>query len=222
MKTYGSSMRSLVSMAAVALVVAACGGEATSESVADADAVIATTTTPRSGQEPARTSAPVNNDGDAPSESPSDVSGVGEGTATINGQTRFFGDAGFPALRCEPDMFGIFFVFLQEVDESGAEVSGGSLALTLLLEGTDPEVVGQDNEAHLKVDDQDWIADPQDIVERGLEAGTSQVDSYTVTGNSVSGTATFYEEESYYATTGGSSDPVVTAQGSFEVTCSGD
>jgi hypothetical protein len=218
MKTYGSSKRSLVSMLAVALVVAACGGEATSESIADADAVIPTTTTTTGGQEPTSTSA-GSSDTAASSEAPSDVAGVGEGTATINGETRFFGDAGFPALRCEPDMFGIFFVFLQEVDESGAEVSGGSLALTLLLEGTDPEVVGQENEAHLKVDDQDWIADPEDIAERGLEAGMSQVDSYTVTGNSVSGTATFYEEESYYATTGGSSDPVVTMQGSFEVTC---
>lgn len=208
-------MRYLISVAVIAALMAACGG---GEPVADtepdeptltAGASVVTTTTMLGGS-------------DADQPDTSDIAGVGEGTVTIDGDTYTFGDAGFPALRCEPDMFGVFFVFLQQVDDSGAEVAGGSLELTLLLEGTDPEIVGQDNEGRLKIGEQEWIADPEDIAERGLEAGTSQVDSYTIDGNSVTGTATFYEEESYFATTGGSDDPIVTTQGAFDVTCSGE
>ncbi len=50
-----------------------------------------------------------------------------------------------------------------------------------------------------------------------LEAGMSQVDSYTISGNSVSGTATF-RENSHFASTGGAGE-VETAQGTFEATC---
>ena len=211
-------MRRLVLIVAMVLVATACGGGETASDDTPADGTSATTTAPDSSP---GTSAPETDDGEPGDPAPSDVSGIGEGTVTINGETYLFGEGGFPALQCEPDMFGVFFVVLQQVDASGSEVPDGLLTLTLLLEGTDPAVVGQDNTARLTIGGEDWIADPEDIAERGLDPGTSQVDAYTIDGNTVSGTATFYEEESYYATTGGSTDPIVTAQGTFEVACSG-
>jgi hypothetical protein len=214
-------MRHLISVVAIAVVLAACAGGETSRE-ADSDDGEATDSTTTAPEAPGTTSTESADDGNSAEPTPPGVVGVGEGTAIINGETYLFGDAGFPAVRCEPDMFGLFLVFLQQVDESGAEIPGGSLELTLLLEGSDPEVLGQDNTARLGIGEQDWIADEEDIPERGLEPSTSQVDTHTIDGNTVSGSATFYEEESYYATTGGSSEPVVTAQGSFEVTCSGE
>ena len=212
-------MKRSVLVVAMVLVAAACGGgeSASDNTPADDGASATTTSDPSSG-----TSASETDDGEPGDPAPSGVSGIGEGTVTINGETYLFGEAGFPALQCEPDMFGVFFVVLQQVDSSGSEVPDGLLTLTLLLEGTDPAVVGQDNTARLTIGGEDWIAEPEDIAERGLDPGTSQVDSYTIDGSSVSGTATFYEEESYFATTGGSTDPIVTAQGSFDVTCSGE
>ncbi len=212
-------MKKLVLMVAMVLVAAACGGGEAGSDDTPADDGSSVTTAAGSPE----TSAPeTGDDGESTDPAPSDLSGIGEGTVTLNGETYLFGEAGFPALQCEPDMFGVFFVVLQQVDASGGEVPGGLLALTLLLEGTDPAVVGQDNTARLTIGGEDWIAEPEDIAERGLDPGTSQVDSYAIDGNSVSGTATLYEEESYYATTGGSTDPIVTAQGTFEVTCSGE
>lgn len=213
-------MKHLVAIAVLAVVVAACGGGETESDTGPDEPGTTTTTAGASGA--TTTTAADADDGQSENPPPADVSGLGEGTVTINGETYLFGDAGFPAVQCQPDFFGVFFVALEQVDESGAAVPGGSLQLTLLLEGTDPDVVGQNNEGRVLIEDQEWIAEPEDIAERGLEAGTSQIDSYTVSGNSVSGTATFYEEESYFSTTGGSSDPILTAQGSFEVTCSGE
>lgn len=208
----------ITSVVAIALLATACGG-GTGASEDDSAAVTTTTIAPEAAPSTVAQSSVSEDDGSQPA--PADVAGIGEGTATINGNTYVFGDTGFAALRCEPDMFGAFFVFLLQVDESGAEVPDGRLSLALLLEGSDPEELGQGNEANLSIDGQDWIANEEDVAERGIEAGSSQVDSYVIEGNTVSGTATFYEEESYYATTGGSTDPIVTAQGTFEVTCSG-
>ena len=49
----------------------------------------------------------------------------------------------------------------------------------------------------------------------GIPAGSSQVDSYEIDGDTITGTATFYEVNSSY----GDGDLIV-EQGTFEVTCS--
>lgn len=148
------------------------------------------------------------------------ASGIGTASVTLNGETYLFGETSFPALRCDPDMFGIFWVLLMRVDEAGNEIpSGGSLDLELVQEGAQ---VDETNTAELKITDldQEWVANPDDIELLGLDPGTSQIDSFTIDGNTVSGTATFYESNSYYAAVGGTADEVAVAQGTFEATCS--
>jgi hypothetical protein len=109
------------------------------------------------------------------------------------------------------------------VDEDGAEIpgGGGSLRGALLHEGTDPDTVGQLNELGVSIEalDQEWVADEEDIQPFGLDPGSSQVDSHSIDGSTVSGTATFYEVNSYYAVTGGTADSVTVAQGTFEIIC---
>jgi hypothetical protein len=65
----------------------------------------------------------------------------------------------------------------------------------------------------------EWIADPSKQMS-GVEIGESQVDEFTVDGNSVSGTATFVELNETYAHSGGGpkAQPVT---GTFKVSCPG-
>ena len=137
--------------------------------------------------------------------------GEGTGSVTLNGETYYFGDAGFPAIQCMPDFFGVMRGFLQRVDESGAAVAdGGGLQFALLLPGTDPEVVDQLNGMNLDLGslDQEWVANEEHITERGLDPGTSQVDNVSFDGNTATGTATVYERFSQEV-----------SELTFEVTC---
>ena len=233
--------RWMVLFSALMLLMAACGGDDAASDDDTAGDGGATTTTlaaspttsdDSSGEDPSDDGSQSDDmsaddaDSDAGNDggSSSSVSGLGEATVTINGETYFFGETGFPALRCDPDLFGVFFVFLQMVDADGNEIlGGGSVDMVLLQPGTDPEELDQRNEARVNIEalDQEWIADEEDITERELEAGTSQVDSYTIDGNRVTGTATFYEENSYWASIGDPSNEVAVTQGTFEVTCAG-
>lgn len=219
--------RLILAIVVMLVALTACGGGGDSSEAGDPEAsttaaaadpeVTTSDTAPAAGDEEPGNEAADDSDSDS-------VSGIGEATLTINGETYFFGETSFPALRCDPNMFGVFFVVLPMVDEQGNAVpSGGGLELVLLQEGTDPEELDQRNEVRLDLDslDQEWIADEEDIAERDLEPGTSQVDSYTIDGNRASGTATFYEENSYWASVGDPANEVATAQGTFEVTCAG-
>lgn len=226
-------MRRRVLAAAFLLLIAACGGgddAAQDDVAAGADAATTTTAAPvQSGGD--SSSGGSQTDGGASEDDASGgdsggaaVSGLGVGSVTINGETYQFGDSGFPALQCNPDLFGVFFAVLAMVDDQGNEVAdGGGLELVLLHPGSDPEELGQTNEARVRIGslEEEWIADEEDIAERELDPGTSQVDSYTIDGDRASGTATFYEEETYWASVGDSSKTVSVTEGTFEVTCAG-
>jgi hypothetical protein len=209
------------------LLVAACGGA----DPADDAGPDTTSAGPAvsSGDEPSpSTSNPAE---ETPDTSPA-VAGLGEASITIEGETLHFGETSFPALRCEPDMFGVFWVLLGQVDEQGDEVAdGGLLELKLLLGGTDPDEVGQVPESMLRLPerDQEWIADREQIelsstdpLPGELDPGTSQIDEYTIDGNSISGTATFFEENSWFAYSAGNAANYLTATATFEATCAGD
>lgn len=152
------------------------------------------------------------------------VSGIGSASLTIGGTTYYFGETSAPAPQCKPDLFGVFLVNLPMVDADGTEAaSGGRFALTLLRDGVDADEVDQLPEASVTIEalDEEWIASEEAIQNFNLDAGTSQIDSYTIDGNTASGSATFYEQSSYYAFLGGSAEGVTTAPGTFEVTCRG-
>ncbi len=213
-------MRKRMWMAATAVLVAltACGG---GDSTGDTD--VTTSTNSSENDVTATTETTVSettqdtSDGDTPI-----VEGVTSATVTIEGTTYRYGDTGFAALRCMPDMFGVFFAVLARVDEDGNEVpSAGGLSLILLNEGVDPVAVDQKPTLEVSINelDESWVANEDHITDRGLDPGTSQIDSYAIDGATASGTATVYEEESYYKTTGGSTDPIRVTQATFEVTC---
>ncbi|HSJ70089.1 MAG TPA: hypothetical protein VLA29_00395 [Acidimicrobiia bacterium] len=205
---------------AIALVAAACGDSGSDEGATDPDNV--TTTAPDES-----TTTQPSGSGDGGS---GDAGGSTEGdahwaSATIDGVTYTFGDTGFAAQQCQPDFFGVFFAVLYMVDDQGnPNIEGGAINVALLHEDADPAELDQWPEVNVSIADPDleWIAAEQGNEGISIEPGISQVDSYTIAGNTVSGTASFYERNSYWAVAGGQAEELVTATGTFEVTCGSD
>lgn len=208
-------MRRLAVMVSVMVVLAACssgGGGAASEEPAGSGGSQAALASQASAPSEGGNGDGGNGGGPA---------GLGAATVTIGSETYRFGETSVPALRCDPDLFGIFWVLLNAVDESGAALSGGRVEMVLPSEDAEVE---ETPKVRFSTLDDEWIASEQDVEDLGLPAGSSGVGSFTISGNSVSGTATFYSESSYFessyfASSGGGE--LVTAEGSFEATCSG-
>jgi len=216
-------MRRLITLVAVLVVVAAaCGGD------------IAETGTDDGGDQPETTQAettqsdqvvggsqettPPENQGDDDGDDTSDSEGSGPSTATVTlgDETYDFSTEGALVAQCLTDLFGIFSVQLPMVDGSGAQ-TGGSVAIVVLREGTDPDVVGEVNSVRLDLGDDTWVADEADEVlsqTEQFEPGMSQVDSVEIDGRTVRGTATFIRQGSLFG--GGE---VETMTGTFEATC---
>jgi len=198
--------------AAVALVLAACsGGDDSTDTVADEPAAATDDTT---DQAAADSSA----DEPATDESAADepvvdepVTGDSVASVTIDGTTYEVDVSLGPAPQCDPDFFAAFLV-------SGGDPDGFFHALLPPPDDpnhTDPPSVS------LRVNngDLEWIADPSKQM-FGVEEGESQVDSFTVDGNTASGTATFVELNETYAHSGGG-DKAQPVTATFEITCAG-
>lgn len=206
----------LVVLAAFAVTLAACGGSDGGEEPVD-------TTTQAGGSdgsETPTTTAASSSDSDSKddSEDPAPAEGEGPSTATvtIGDETYHFSSEGAVVAQCLTDLFGIFSVQLTRVDESGAQVDG-SVAIVGLLEGTDPDEVGEVNSIEVDIGDDDWVANENDEILTSIEKfepGMSQVDSLEVDGSTIRGTATFVRQNSLF----GDGDPE-TLTGTFEATC---
>lgn len=206
-------MKRLALLMILGLFVAACGGDSGDD---------ATDTTAASGSEPTTTAVQADDDAadDEPadtattadqgsSESSSDVEGVGVGTATIGGETFEFGDAGQPGLQCLPDAFGVaFLAALQRLD------GDGGISLGIPFPGEE-DTVGSQPEIQVSADDDEWFANEEWAAERDIAAGSSQVDTYEIDGNTIRGTATFYNRDAQFG------EPEEIETGTFEVTCAG-
>lgn len=136
--------------------------------------------------------------GDTDAAAPGDVQGIGTAAVTIDGETTTFAGTDFAAETCAPDRFGIFFVVLQQVDDTGTAIPAGLLEAILLHDDMDAETAGQDNRIAVTLGDTEWTAD--------VAAGEGQVDDVTVDGSSASATASLSGADG-------------TASGSLEVTC---
>jgi len=209
-------MRRVLTLSLVMLLlVAACGGgsgdQGTDEPATEGNGGQTVTTdadTDDTGQTPTTaTSSGADSDDQGSSVD------VSVGTVTVAGETYHFADTGFPGLQCMPSSFNVaFLAALRQVDENGGELDG-SLSVGIPFKGEE-ETAGIMPELDASVGDLDWIANPEHADLNGIPAGSSQVDSYEIDGDTITGTATFYEENSSY----GDGDLVV-EQGTFEVTC---
>jgi hypothetical protein len=215
-------VRLVVLIVGMVLLIAACGGESGDETP-DTDAADTPDTTAAGSAD--TTAAPQVEDAPAATTTTAPPAAEGEestggdvstGSATVAGETYEFLDTGFPGLQCEPSSFGVAFIAgLQSAEENNGVI--GSITVGIPFPGQEetagilPAVIVSDGET-------EWIADPEHAELNGIPTGSSQVDSYEIDGNTISGTATFYEESSSF--TGNEADLVV-EQGSFEVTCTG-
>ena len=207
------------------LAVGACGGSSDSNTETNTRSESGTTTAVEDTAADTTTGETAPDDGAA--------AGSSQATVTLNGETYRFGESDFVGQRCTPDLFGVFAVQLKMVDEAGvADPAGSELFLTLLSEDADPDFVAGSVDAKNRIEvtfrdsaageaREHWIADEEVFDTIDLDPGTSQVDEYSIDGNTATGSATFYEtfsEGEYFA---GNADSYLVATGEFEVTCSG-
>lgn len=225
----------------VVALVGACGGGAGSEEAGGGEAGAepstggTQTTVPPEPSTPADTTPDDESDevGADETEDSSDSPGSHLAVVTIGDRTFEFTTVGHSAEMCNPIVFGGFQVGLFIPDENGVSLAEGadpaSGGLGIVLPGDDWEDEGVDDVARVVVNlwgedgegDEEWIASKSEYerIPELADGNRSQVDSYTVEGNTASGTATFYERNSYFAVTGGSADEITVEQGTFEVTC---
>ena len=208
-------MKRLLAMAvALSLVVAACGGgsgdDATENGGDQPNPTQAPATQPAADDGGSDETAPPAGDG-GDDTSDSEGSGPSTATVTLGDQTYNFSTEGAVVAQCLTDLFGIFSIQLPMVD------GDGGVAIVVLHEGTDPNVVGEVNSVEVSVGDEDWKADEAHTEfdqSGGLKAGMSQVDSVEIDGRTVRGTATFVRQLSLF-----SEGEVETVTGTFEATC---
>ena len=208
----------LIMVIVIALVLAACGGTS-DESPSDTAASSSTSRSSDQAAEP--TDVP---DAGSDDQTASTVGSIGDhfdtaggtATATIGDETWEFNlPEGHPIANCDADFFGGFVAILTS---GTADISVPADALSVTLPGgdfTDPPTV---NVNLVASGDAEWIAD-ETIYEQNsdLPAGLG-VTSFSIDGTTGSGTATFFEQESYYQFNAGNGDLVV-ADGTFSVTC---
>ncbi len=212
----------LVLLVLVALVLAACGGGG--EGSNDVSSASPT---------PSSTMADTDSDSAAEDEDSTDgqdatdvtVGDIGDHLDTAGGTALVsIGDESWqfelseeiPIASCDADFFGGFVAILTSVD---ATMSSPFDTVRVQLPGgdfTDAPVV----EVNLGIDDDlKWTAD-ETIYERtpDLPAGLG-VTGFSIDGNTASGTAVFYEQESYHQFNAGNADALLVAEGTFEVSC---
>jgi hypothetical protein len=149
---------------------------------------------------------------DEPAAEPSSGGGENVAVVTIGGETYEIDVTPGSINRCDPDFFGAFWAL-------GGDRADASIELML----PPPDDPNFDDPPTVKVQtddgDVEWIADPSREM-AGVEPGGSQVDDFSVDGNTASGTATFVDLNETYAFQGGVGEAPVSVTGTFSVTCS--
>ena len=205
-------------LAVTGMLVTGCGGDdsstVTDPSSDDAAAVSTIDNDPVADPTGSATTADAgqasDDDQNPPTEATSapapESSGIGDNTAIVTiGDQQFEFDVSPGSIqRCDPNFFGAFWALATQQE--------GGLELLLPPEGDpnfeDPPTMKVRDDAT----DSEWIADPSTLLP-GVQAGQSQIDTFTVDGNRATGTATLVEQNGAYA---GTIEPVT---GTFEVLC---
>jgi hypothetical protein len=198
-------------MLVASVIGSACGGTGRGT----VDSAAPQTTQPADDGAAVSTTTPETTPGNV-DDSPPESGSANRGVVSIGGTDFVFDATPDVITECDPDFFGAFRVV--GVTEAGDTVE-------ILLPPPDDANFEGPPSVRVKVNNggADWTADPS-ILETGdyasvISEGDSQVDSFTVEGNSASGTATFVDEQQIFAALGGTGDPPEPVQGTFEVTC---
>lgn len=202
---------------ALSLVIGACGGD---DGTADTEASSTNNTNQSElGDDAAAdTTAPVEEPADDDGDEPVNAGPVNVATVTVGDKTYEADVTPGNLQRCDSDFFNAFWAL------------GGGMELFLPPpddpnHSDAPRVVVKDDASGLE-----WIADPSasslgslsgDDYDFKIPEGDSQVDSFSVDGNTATGSATFIEQEEYFQWTGGGDQPEP-VQGTFTVTCASD
>ena len=215
--------RTTIALTVVALALTACGGGDDADS-GDPVATIGEPTAEPDDEsdvdepaaEPAEDAA--EDDAAAPADDPDTATdappatGLGENVAVVTiGDQRYEFDVTPGSIqRCDPNFFGAFWAL-------GADADGNGIELLIPPEG-DPNF---EDAPYVNVGDDaldiEWIAN-SDKEMAGVDPGESQVDSSTVDGTYISGTATFVDLNATFAFQGGGAEPQ-SVTGTFEVLC---
>ena len=207
----GRRLRRLCLVLALALISASCGGGDGSDDTTAAPATTAATTTaaPSSGGEATTTAAPATTTTEALPEDPGGPddpppADANKATVVVGDKTYEFSVDAHLVGKCDPNFFGAFWVIA-----ASADGSGGNLEMFIVPEGN----TNHDESSRVVVDakqadERDWHANADGG--QGAQPGTSSVDSFTIDGNTVSGTASFID---IYI------GDDATAQGTFTATC---
>jgi hypothetical protein len=211
----------LILVGLIALVLAACGGNSDESS---SDTAASSSTSPSSDQATEPADVP---DAGSDDQTASTVGSIGDhfdtagGTATvaIGDETwEFMLPEGHPIALCDSDFFGGFVAILTS---GTADLSVPADAFSVTLPGgdlTEPPLVTVNSAVS---SDAEWIAD-ETIYERNADLPVGLgVTSFSIDGTTASGTATFFEQESFYQFNAGNGDLVV-ADGTFTVTCAAE
>ena len=208
---------SLLGLVVVALVVAACGDSGGSSEDSSEPTTSATQSDVPAADESTSTTKDFVEQAQEQLQDAVDTAG-GTATVSIGEETwefEFFESVPFAV--CDADFFGGFFAVLTSQDD--ILVPNNSFNITLPGgDFTDPPsatlTIAVDGDAK-------WFAD-ETIYERkeDLPPGLG-VTSFSIDGNTASGTALFYEEESYFQLFNPEAE-LLMAEGTFEVTCASE
>jgi hypothetical protein len=211
-------MRRAVVLLLSLMVITGCGGnpgtDSTDTKVATVESLSETVGTDGAGTQVGGTS--------------SDGEPIAEATVTIGAETLTFREKGFRATaNCRANDNGTFRALLGLVDEAGENLQPSELDLNLVHDSA-AGGGGGDNSIGISLRHLDdgslsiipgWYAGADRAEKTGLPPAISQVDSFVIDGNSVSGTATFVDTESDVAFFRGEVDSVDSVQGTFSVVC---
>ena len=202
---------------ALALIAAACGGGGTDttttiEMSSDAEETSTTTTTPTGGEGDTTTTAAA----ESSTTSGAVGAGLNQALVSLEGDDYLFDTSPGTITDCNPDFFGSFWAI-------GESDDGGTITVMLPLDPNDPNLDPPSIRIVDVANDKEWIAEVT-LIETSnyadvISDGDSQVNDYTVEGNSVVGNASFVEENAIFAALGGTGENPESVEGFFAVQC---
>lgn len=151
---------------------------------------------------------------DEPAPPPDAEDGDNIATVTIGDDTWEIDVTPGAVQRCDSNYSGAFWAL-------GGDADAG---IELLLPPPDDPNFDESARVMLTVmtdgNEIQWVADPAIGID-GVDEGESQVDDYTINGNSVGGAATFIDRGASFAFQSGTGEEPEPVPGSFSVTCAG-